>query len=219
MGLAHWSEGRAWSPTDRPLLRPLQRSHSAMLNIAPSLGDEYDIIDTINEDGSEWGHGSPFGFCNLDEELSDNFALTPRSFSSSSVLTGNFGSAALRRPASAMAAAGRMEETEHVNAHVLAAITRPRSAATNKSAKCVEGMRNQLPSFQSACTVSKLTDLAGKGSSKRGIHGTDILGRVEASHQAWRANITDVSTLDDDLKTLDARSRLVAFRERTTVQV
>ena len=209
--------GRAWSPMGRPSMTRPPRPHSAMSAISPSLNDEYNMIDTIDElDGSEWGHGgSPVRWCDVNQDLSDPFGFSPRSLSNSSVLTGNFGGVGRRRPASAMASAGRMEETEEVNAYVLAAISRPRSAATAKTAKCVEGLRNQLPSFQLACTVSKLTDLAGM----RGIRGTDILATVESSHKAWRANITHVPTLDDDLKSLDARTRLVAFRERTALRV
>lgn len=190
------------------------RPHSAMSNLASS-ADEYDIIDTIDEqDPAEWGYPiSPFEFRDLDAQMSEEFGLFSRASSVSTVLTGNFG-ASRRRPASAMASAGGREETEEINARVIAAITRPRSAATlNKTAKCVEGLRNQVPSFQSACAVSKMAELAGKRGAKHMLHS------VESSHKAWRSNITDITMLQDDLKVLDARSRLVSFRERATAQV
>jgi hypothetical protein len=63
-----------------------------------------------------------------------------------------------------------------------------------------------------------LAELVGKP-RKRSMMSTDILTIVETNHKAWRSNITEISTLDDDLKALDARSRLVAFRERTTYVV
>jgi hypothetical protein len=106
------------------------------------------------------------------------------------------------------------EETFEANARVLAAITRPRSAAGNQNAKCVRGMNRRMPSFKSACSMSKLVDLAGK----RGVKGIDISEIVESSHKTWRANITPISMLDDDLKALDTRNRLIAFRERTAVR-
>jgi hypothetical protein len=192
-----------------------------MSNMPPSSADEYDIIDTIDElDQAEWERGiSPFEFRDHGVRLdSFDFLRTP---STTSAISGNFGVyPSHRRPASAMAAAGVMgeEETEEANARVLAAITRPRSAATSSTAKCVEGLRNQMPSFQSACAVSKLAELVGKP-RKRSMMSTDILTIVETNHKAWRSNITEISTLDDDLKALDARSRLVAFRERTTYVV
>lgn len=190
------------------------RPDSAMSNIAPSSADECDIIDTIDElDQAEWERGiSPFEFRDSSDAHSDGFGFL-RTSSTASAISGNFGvHPSHRRPASAMAAAGRIreEETEEANAQVLAVITRPRSAATSKTAKCVEGLRNQVPSFQSACAVSKLAELAGK----RSVRSTDILTTVETNHKAWRSNITEISMLDNDLKALDARSRLVSFRER-----
>jgi hypothetical protein len=53
------------------------------------------------------------------------------------------------------------------------------------------------------------SELAGK----RAIRKTDILATVETTHKTWRANLTEISTLDEDLIALDARSRIVAFRE------
>jgi hypothetical protein len=53
------------------------------------------------------------------------------------------------------------------------------------------------------------SELAGK----RGIRKTDILATVETNHKTWRKNLTEIATLDDDLRALDARSRIVAFRE------
>jgi len=200
------------SPTSRSWMAP--RPDSAMSNIAPSSADECDIIDTIDElDQAEWERGiSPFEFRDSSDAHSDGFGFL-RTSSTASAISGNFGvHPSHRRPASAMAAAGRIreEETEEANAQVLAVITRPRSAATSKTAKCVEGLRNQVPSFQSACAVSKLAELAGK----RSVRSTDILTNVETNHKAWRSNITEISMLDNDLKALDARSRLVSFRER-----
>jgi hypothetical protein len=216
--MAYSNDSRSRSPTSRS---SMARPDSAMSNMPPSSADEYDIIDTIDElDQAEWERGiSPFEFRDHGVRLdSFDFLRTP---STTSAISGNFGVyPSHRRPASAMAAAGVMgeEETEEANARVLAAITRPRSAATSSTAKCVEGLRNQMPSFQSACAVSKLAELVGKP-RKRSMMSTDILTIVETNHKAWRSNITEISTLDDDLKALDARSRLVAFRERTTYVV
>jgi len=176
----------------------------------------FDVAESIDErDQSEYRQAiSPFEFRDLTEQLSEDFMFS-RTTSSTSVLAGHFG-ASRRRPASAMAAASRMEETEEVNARVLSAITRPRSSlAGSKITKCVEGLRNQVPSFQSAVAVSKLTELAGTASRMVSVKATPILAAVESSHKAWREKITDISLLDDDLKALDARSRLVGFRERS----
>ena len=154
---------QASSTSSRSPMRP--RPNSAMSNIASS-ADEYDLIETIDEldavvgDGEKRGRMiSPFDADGLDEELSDNFALS-RASSSISAITGNFGGS-YRRPASALAANGYAEETEETNSKVLAAITRPRSAQCaaggSTGAKCVQGLRNRVPSFHAACAVSKLT--------------------------------------------------------------
>jgi hypothetical protein len=197
---------RPLSPNGRSCKGP--RPHSAM--------SYFDIAESIDErDQSEYRQAiSPFEFRDLTEQLSEDFMFS-RTTSSTSVLAGHFG-ASRRRPASAMAAASRMEETEEVNARVLSAITRPRSSLSgSKITKCVEGLRNQVPSFQSAVAVSKLTELAGTASRMVSVKATPILAAVESGHKAWREKITDISLLDDDLKALDARSRLVGFRERS----
>lgn len=127
-----------------------------------------------------------------------------------------------RRPVSAMGALGRAwqvrdaeEETNDSAAVVLASITRPRSSLQRPMARCLEGLGNDVPSFRAAWHVAKANSTAGlKGSKKT---RNRVLSGVEAAHESWRSNITVLDVLEDDLRSLDTRSRLVAFREKTLV--
>ena len=141
---------------------------------------------------------------------SEDFALS-RSSSSSSLAT-NFGmpQRAVQRPVSAMSAWNGEEEKLEANTQVVAAITRPQRKSL-KGSKRTEAPLNQVPSFKPAVEMSKLVDVA----SNRGAGLVDISVAIQATNKAWRDNIMPLSALDADLKALDARSRLVAFRDRT----
>ena len=195
---------RSSSPTLRAHRLMASRPHSAMSNLAYS--DNGSTIGTINElnDPAECEQFlRPF-------IGSEDFALS-RSSSSSSLAT-NFGmpQRAVQRPVSAMSAWNGEDEKLEVNTQVVAAITRPQRKSL-KGSKRTEAPLNQVPSFKPAVEMSKLVDVA----SNRGAGLVDISVAIQATNKAWRDNIMPLSALDADLKALDARSRLVAFRDRT----